>query len=80
MRIRRYDGTVGTLVLALRFGLAAIFATAGIGKLLDREGSERALSDFRVPGRAIRAGAILLPGLVSLVFGKTLFDRISQRS
>jgi len=61
MRIRRYDEAVGTLVLALRFGLAAIFATAGIGKLLDREGSERALSDFRVPRRAIRAGAVLLP-------------------
>jgi hypothetical protein len=35
---------------------------------------------YKLTGAGFRAGAILLPGLVVLVFGKTLFDRISQRS
>ncbi len=35
---------------------------------------------YRLTGAGFRAGAILLPGLITLVFGKTLFDRISQRS
>jgi uncharacterized membrane protein YphA (DoxX/SURF4 family)/peroxiredoxin len=52
---------VGTVVLVLRLGLAAVFATAGVGKLLDREGSRQALAGFGVPRRALRAGAILLP-------------------
>ncbi len=34
---------------------------------------------YRLTGAGFRAGAILLPGLITLVFGKTLFDRISQR-
>lgn len=35
---------------------------------------------YKLTGAGFRAGAILLPGLVTLVFGKALFDRISQRS
>ena len=34
---------------------------------------------YKLTGAGFRAGAILLPGLVTLVFGKFLFDRIAQR-
>lgn len=35
---------------------------------------------YKLTGAGFRAGTILLPGLVALVIGKALFDRISQRS
>jgi hypothetical protein len=35
---------------------------------------------YKLTGAGFRAGAVLLPLLVLLVFGKNLFDRISQRS
>lgn len=35
---------------------------------------------YKLTGAGFRAGAILLPLLASLVVGKTLFDRISQRA
>ena len=34
---------------------------------------------YKLTGAGFRAGAILLPGLVVLVFGKTLAERISQK-
>lgn len=34
---------------------------------------------YKLTGAGFRAGAILLPGLVVLVFGNTLIDRISQK-
>lgn len=52
---------MGTVLVVLRLGLAAVFATAGIGKLLDRPGSQQALLDFGVPERFAPAGAIALP-------------------
>lgn len=52
---------MATIVLGLRVALAAVFMTAGVGKLLDLEGSRRALNDFGVPERATRAGSVLLP-------------------
>jgi methylamine dehydrogenase accessory protein MauD len=57
---------VATLVLVLRLVLAVVFATAGIGKLLDRDGSVRALGDFGLGGRAAQIGGTALP-LVELV-------------
>lgn len=50
-----------TVLIVLRLGLAGVFATAGVGKLLDREGSRDALVDFGVPQEAARIGAIALP-------------------
>jgi uncharacterized membrane protein YphA (DoxX/SURF4 family) len=43
-----YHGVVDTLVLALRVVLVVVFATAGIAKLRDREGSIQALKGFGV--------------------------------
>src|SRR4051794_8882041 len=54
-------GFVDTLDLVLRVVLAVVFATAGIGKLLDRDGSTRALADFGLGGQAARVGGTILP-------------------
>ncbi len=50
-----------TLLVALRLLLAAVFATAGVGKLLDRSGSRTALADFGVPQPLLSSGAVVLP-------------------
>jgi thiol-disulfide isomerase/thioredoxin/uncharacterized membrane protein YphA (DoxX/SURF4 family) len=50
-----------TVELALRVLLAVVFATAGVGKLLDLDGSRRAVADFGVPERAASAIGLLLP-------------------
>jgi thiol-disulfide isomerase/thioredoxin/uncharacterized membrane protein YphA (DoxX/SURF4 family) len=52
---------MATVVLALRVLLAAVFATAGVGKLLDLAGSRRAVADFGVPESAARFIGLLLP-------------------
>lgn len=58
---------LGTLVLAAGYWLVtcAIQFNSGV---------------YKLTGAGFRAGGILLPGLVTLVFGKSLFDRLSQRS
>ncbi len=48
-------------LLIARLLLAGVFAVAGIAKLLDREGSRKALVGFGVPGRIAPPLAILLP-------------------
>lgn len=52
---------MSSVVLGLRLVLAAIFATAAVGKVLDLPGSRAALAAFGVPKRALRSLAILLP-------------------
>jgi peroxiredoxin/uncharacterized membrane protein YphA (DoxX/SURF4 family) len=52
---------MGTAVLGARLLLAVVFATAGVAKLFDRQGSRTALEGFGVPQFAVPAGAILLP-------------------
>ncbi len=49
------------LMLAGRVLLAAVFLVAGVAKLLDREGSRRALLDFGVPGILAPWVAVWLP-------------------
>ena len=50
-----------TFLLILRISLSLIFLLAALGKLMDREGSEKALHDFEVPEKLIRPLALLLP-------------------
>jgi thiol-disulfide isomerase/thioredoxin len=52
---------MGTIVVGLRVLLAAVFVTAGVGKLLDLRGSRRAMADFGVPERAARIAGTALP-------------------
>lgn len=69
---------MATVVLGLRALLAVVFVTAGVGKLLDIEGSRRAMQDFGVPERAVAAVAIALP-LAEIVTGLVLMFRPSAR-
>jgi uncharacterized membrane protein YphA (DoxX/SURF4 family)/thiol-disulfide isomerase/thioredoxin len=49
------------LLLGIRVALAAVFAVAGVAKLLDRPGTRRSLSEFGVPERALPVATLLLP-------------------
>ena len=69
---------MGTIVLGLQVALAAVFMTAGVGKLLDRDGSRRALRDFGVPERVARPGSVLLP-LTEIAVAVALVFRPSAR-
>jgi len=64
--------------LGLRALLAVVFVTAGVGKLLDLEGSRRAMRDFGVPERAVGLAGVALP-LVELATGLALLFRPSAR-
>ncbi len=50
-----------TILLLIRIILAAIFALAGIGKMLDLEGSKKAMRDFGVPEMLARPFSVGLP-------------------
>jgi len=50
-----------TVVLAIQLLLAAVFATAAVGKFLDLDGSRRAMADFGVPARLAPVFGTLLP-------------------
>jgi peroxiredoxin/uncharacterized membrane protein YphA (DoxX/SURF4 family) len=50
-----------TLLLLIRLILVGIFALAGIGKLLDLQGSEKAIKDFGVPEDLAKPFSVLLP-------------------
>ena len=49
------------ILLLIRIVLAAVFAVAAVGKLLDRPGAEKAARDFGVPDNAARPLALWLP-------------------
>lgn len=70
--ISRAGKTVAVLLLAILLAVSGywLFTSA----IQFNEGV------YKLTGAGFRAGAILLPGLIVLVVGKSLFDRISQRS
>ena len=49
------------ILLLIRLGLFGVFALAGVTKLLDREGSEKAVADFGVPTDLVKPVAYALP-------------------
>ncbi|HZQ83637.1 MAG TPA: MauE/DoxX family redox-associated membrane protein [Acidimicrobiales bacterium] len=49
------------MVLIARLLLAVVFAVAAVGKLMDREGTRRALVEFGVPASLAEPGALVLP-------------------
>src|SRR5512139_1671746 len=55
-----------TILLLIRLFLFGVFALAGIGKLLDRKGSEKAVREFGVPAGVAGPTAFILP-IVELV-------------
>ena len=50
-----------TALLIARLILAAVFAVAGVAKLMDRDGTREGLVGFGVPARFARTGSIVLP-------------------
>lgn len=50
-----------TLLLIARLALAAVFAVAGVAKLMDLAGSRKAVADFGVPERLAPAAGLALP-------------------
>ncbi len=49
------------MILAARLVLAAVFAAAGVAKLLDRKGSAKSLAEFGVPVGLAPAMGVVLP-------------------
>ncbi len=57
------------ILLIVRLVLAGIFILAGIGKLLDLKGSEKAVKDFGVPEGLAKPFSIILPiGEIAIAF------------
>ena len=52
---------VDALLLSIRCVLSLVFLVAAVGKLLDLNGSRRALEEFGVPAGAARFGGVSLP-------------------
>lgn len=65
------------IILLIRLGLAGIFGVAGIGKLLDRKGAEKALEDFGVPASLAVPSAVFLPLAELLIAVLLLFNQTS---
>src|SRR5687767_8227579 len=55
------------VLLIIRLVLFGILAVAGVGKLLDREGSEKAVKAFGTPDPFVRSFAFLIP-IAELIF------------
>jgi peroxiredoxin/uncharacterized membrane protein YphA (DoxX/SURF4 family) len=55
------------VLLIVRLILFAILAVAGVGKLLDREGSEKAMGAFGTPDPFVKSFALLIP-IAELIF------------
>jgi uncharacterized membrane protein YphA (DoxX/SURF4 family)/thiol-disulfide isomerase/thioredoxin len=69
---------VDALVLSVRCALGIVFLVAATGKLLDLEGSRRALEEFGLPARAARLGGAMLPA-AELAVAIALLIRPSAR-
>lgn len=65
-------------LLATRLVLATVLGVAGVAKLIDRQGTRRALLDFGVPARLARPAALVLP-LIELATAAALVPSVSGR-
>jgi peroxiredoxin/uncharacterized membrane protein YphA (DoxX/SURF4 family) len=64
-------------LLIVRIVLAAIFALAGVGKLLDLKGSKKAVQDFGVPENLAKPFGVVLPLAEILISVLLLFVQTS---
>ena len=69
---------MSVFLLPTRLLLAAVLGVAGVAKLLDRDGSRRALLDFGAPARPGRPTALVLP-VVELGAAAALVPNASAR-
>ena len=60
-------------LLIVRLLLAAVFATAGVAKVVDRSGSRQAIIDFGLPAALANPLAILLPLAELAIAGALVF-------
>ncbi len=67
-----------TLALAAQVLLAAVFVTAGTGKLLDLAGSRQALEDFGLPARLASVGGLALPITEVVIAGALLVEPVAR--
>src|SRR3954468_5895904 len=67
---------MGTALLIARLLLAGVFVVAGLTKLADRAGSQKAVADFGVPSALAPALGILLP-LAELVVAGALIPTVT---
>ncbi len=65
------------VLLVLRLSLAAVFGTAGVAKLFDPVGSEKALRDFGVPALLVSPMLVILPAVELLIAGSLLLNSSS---
>jgi peroxiredoxin/uncharacterized membrane protein YphA (DoxX/SURF4 family) len=59
-------------LVVVRLALASVFGAAGVGKLLDQQGSRGALANFGVPRPLAAPAALLLPAVELIVAGVLL--------
>ena len=77
-RERERGATIAGALVLLRLLLAGLLLTAGIGKLLDREGGRESLRAFGVPERLVGPVALLLP-VIELVIAVGLIPPATAR-
>ncbi len=65
-------------LLILRLALAAVFGVAGIAKLFDPTGSEKAFGDFGLPKIIAKPMVYILPALELAIAGLLLFVSTSE--
>lgn len=65
------------VLLIFRLTLASVFGVAGVAKLFDPAGSEKALGEFGVPKPFIKPGVFLLPAMELLIAASLLFVQTS---
>lgn len=64
---------IADLILAVRLLLAAVFAVAGIAKVLDRDSTRQGVAAFGVPRRLVTSAALALP-VVEVAVAVSLLD------
>jgi peroxiredoxin/uncharacterized membrane protein YphA (DoxX/SURF4 family) len=69
---------MGAALLVCRLGLAAVFVTAGVAKLIDRAGTRDAVLEFGVGRRAAGAAASSLP-VLEIAIGVALVPDVTAR-
>ncbi len=67
-----------SVLIVARLCLAAVFFTAGIGKLADRSGTRQALADFDVPSRLAGPLLLILPAAELVVATALLFPTTAR--
>jgi len=75
--VSKKDG-MDTAVLLIRILLAGVFAVAGVAKLFDLKGSQRALWDFGVPEKLALPGGVVLPFVELVTAALLVFEPTAQ--